>query len=141
MYSIQFKRPYHGHLDHEHSYLLCITYFKKTFTRTYKRSKTLCFFLHLLLANSRLKAGNLERFFTITKEHFFFRPNHPHRLQSMMSDQKQSWIFQVNYLCIIHTYAHIHSFTFAVQLRFHTCNFFFKYYRKRLDNLPHKYIK
>ena len=27
---IQFvTRPYHGHLDHEHSYLLCITYLKK----------------------------------------------------------------------------------------------------------------
>ena len=44
-------------------------------------------------------------------------------------------------LFVYYTYVHFHNFVFAVQLSFDTCNFFFKYYRKRIDNLPHKYIK
>ena len=67
----------------------------------------------ILLANSRLKAGNLQKFFTITKELFFQTESSASAaIDDVGSKTKLDFLGK---LFVYYTYVHFHSFTFARQ--------------------------
>ena len=114
---IQFvTRPYHGHLDHEHSYLIFIMYYIFWKKHSPELTKEVRLFASTYIYCLQIRGWRPEicKSFSRSLKNFFFQTESSASaaIDDVGSKTKLDFLGK---LFVYYTYVHFHSFTFARQ--------------------------